>query len=165
MTAKDQTGQGDVRRSMRPHASLVLGLATVLALCPMASAQQRSDFSGRWVVISPPGQGEEQITHTPTELRVEHPSEDGHHTLVYKLDGTETRQVQTSHGEEVVTLATATWESGTLLVEQTTTAPDGHQLEMKTAWSLDAEGQLIREITVRADGQAKPPLTVIARRK
>src|SRR5690606_28070777 len=107
---------------------------------------------------------EEKITHTPVELRVEHPSEGGQHDLVYKLDGTETRQVQTSHGEEVITLATATWESAKLVIEQTTTSPDGHKLEMKIVWSLDAEGQLIRGITVRADGQAKPPLTVIAKR-
>ena len=152
---------------MRRRHSFVLGFAAVLALCPMASAQQRPDFSGTWVGISTSHQAgvEEKITHTSIELRVEHPAEDGHHALVYKLDGTETRQVQTSHGEEVVTLATATWKSGTLLLEQRTTSPDGHTLEMKTVWSLDAEGRLVREITVRVDGQAKPAVTVVARRK
>ena len=152
---------------MRQRTSSFLAFASILALSMSGSGQQRPDFSGTWVAISPSHQAgvEEKVTHTPTELRVEHPSEGGHHALVYKLDGTETRLVQTSHGEQVVTLATATWESGKLLVEQTTTSPDGHKLEMKTLWSLDAEGQLVREVTVTADGESKPPLTVIARRK
>jgi hypothetical protein len=151
---------------MKQRISLVFGLATALAVGPFASAAQpRPDFSGIWVVISPPGQGEEQITHTPAELRVEHASEGGHHSQVYKLDGTETREVRTSHGAQVATLASAKWESGKLVVEQTTTAPDGHTTEMRTVWFLDAEGRLIREITVRADGQARPTLTVVATRK
>lgn len=152
---------------MRLRPSGFLALAATLALGAFAAAQQRPDFSGTWVLISPSSQAgiQEKITHTATELRVEHPSEGDDHVLAYKLDGTETRGVLISHGEEVVILTRASWDSGKLVLEQTSTSPDAHQRAMKTVWSLDAEGQLVREVTVRADGETRPSLTVIARRK
>lgn len=144
-----------------------IALAAILALGALVAGQQRPDFSGTWVLISPSSQVgiQEKITHTATELRVEHPSEGDDHVLVYRLDGTETPGVLTSHGEELVILTRATWDSGKLLLEQASTSPEGHRFEMKTVWFLDAEGQLVREVTVRVDGQAKAPVAVIARRK
>jgi hypothetical protein len=152
---------------MRHQAFLPLSLAAVLALGTFGGAQPRPDFSGNWVLISPANQAgiQEKITHTATELRVEHPSEGDDHVVVYTLDGTETRGVLISHGEELVIVTRARWESGKLWLEETSTSPEGQKREIRTAWSLDADGQLVREVTVVVDGQASEPVTVIARRR
>lgn len=72
-------------------------------------AQAKPNFSGTWVVVSPAeaaGQ-EEQVRHTDTTLSTGHESEGGGHSATYKLDGSESRNELTSHGEKIVTLSKA----------------------------------------------------------
>jgi hypothetical protein len=143
--------------------------ASFLLLAAVASAhQQKPNFSGTWVLVTPAesaGQ-EEEIRHTATEIAFGHPSEGGHgHHRTYKLDGSESRNVMTIHDQEIVTLGKAVWEGDRLVIRETTSLPEGHKFESRQTIWLNAEGQLVREMLGTMDGQAQPLITAIARKK
>ena len=114
----------------------------------VTSAQEKPNFSGRWVVASPaPDAGQEQtITQTAATLTTGHASEGHGHRIVYKLDGTENRNALVSHGEEIVTLSKAAWSGNQLKITTDTTYPDARKRRTAQTWSLDGEGRLIVEI-------------------
>jgi hypothetical protein len=121
----------------------------LLCIVATASGQSKPDFSGRWVVVSPPdvaGQ-ERDVRHDATTLSTSHPSEGGGHGAVYKLDGSESRNALASHGNEIVSISTASWTRDRLTVRTTTTQPDGRRSDQTQVWSLDAEGRLVIEVT------------------
>jgi hypothetical protein len=128
-----------------------------LALPVLAGAQQKPDFSGRWVVVEPAGEagGEQQITHDlqANTLTIAHDSEGHGHKLVYKLDGTESRNALASHGSEIVILSKAMWTGNQIAIRSLATYPDGRRMDSKQVWSLDAGGQLIVEGTETLDGK------------
>jgi hypothetical protein len=121
---------------------------TVLSMCTavaVTSAQEKPNFAGRWVVVSPAAEaGQEQtVTHTAATLATGHASEGHGHRAVYRLDGTENRNVVTSHGEDIVTLSKAAWSGNQLTITSDTTYPDGRTWHTTQAWSLDESGRLI----------------------
>jgi len=131
-----------VRRHTLVSAALVAAAAT-------ATAQSKPDFSGRWVYVSPEAAaGQEQtITQTETTLTTGHASEGGGHHATYRLDGTESRNVMASHGQEIVSVSKATWDGERLVISTSTTYPDGRRLESKHVWSLDAQQRLVIDST------------------
>lgn len=142
-------------------------LATLALAVAGTSAQQKPDFSGTWVVVSPSESAGEETTikQDATTFTHGHASEGGGHSFTYKLDGTETRQTMPSHGEEIVILAKASWDGDRLMIVEHVTYPDGRKEDGTTVWALDAQGQLVRDFVRRAEG--KPPRTtrVISKRK
>jgi hypothetical protein len=134
--------------------------AALFALSAGTFAQQRPNFSGTWIVVTPAGAAgqEETILQDEATLTRGHASEGGGHSFTYKLDGTETRQVMSSHGEDIVTLARASWDGDRLVITEATTYPDGRKRDAKSVWSLDSQGQLVIEFTERVAG--KPPAAV-----
>jgi hypothetical protein len=120
-------------------------------------AQQKPNFSGRWVVLAPAdGAGSEQlVTHDPkaNTLTLAHDSEGDGHKLVYKLDGTESRNALASHGSEIVILSKAQWAGDQIAITSVATYPDGRRMESKQMWSLDASGQLVIAGTDTIDGK------------
>jgi hypothetical protein len=125
------------------------------------------DFSGTWVVVSPAESAGEETTikHDATTFTHGHASEGGGHSFAYKVDGTETRHTMPSHGEEIVILAKASWDGDRLVIVERVTYPDGRKAEGTTMWSLDAQGQLVREFVRKEEG--KPPHTskVVSKKK
>src|SRR5688572_15304102 len=99
---------GNRRMAARRLAICVLTLLALLATAP-ATAQQKPNFTGTWVAVSPAeAAGEEQeVRHTATTLSTGHASEGGGHHATYKLDGSESRNELTSHGEKIVTISKA----------------------------------------------------------
>ena len=136
-------------------ASLVA--AGIVLSVAMASTQQKPNFSGRWIAVSPAeAAGQEQVVeHDATSLAVGHASTGGGHRAVYKLDGTESRNVLTTHGDDIVTTARAAWKENQLTITSSTTYPDGRRLEKTQVWSLDGEGRLVIDMTDTMQGQ--PP--------
>lgn len=129
------------------HASIV---AAALLLAPAVPfAQERPNFSGRWVVAIPAGEaGQEQIvTHTADTLTTAHASSGHGHQKIYRLDGSESRNVLVSHGQDIVTISNASWNGRALTITSLTTYPDGRKLQQKQVWSLDAEGRLVTDMT------------------
>ena len=130
-------------------------------------AQKRPDFSGTWVQISPAeGAGQEQVfTQTAVTLAMSHGSEGGHHALMYKLDGSESRNELSSHGDKIVTLSRAIWKGEQLVITSATAYPDGRKLDQVLTLSLDEKGQLVIEGTESMSGRGTEKLRVVSRKK
>lgn len=130
-----------------------------------AVAQEKPDFSGRWMIVIPvESAGVEQVVkHDATTLSMSHASEGAEHAAVYKLDGSESRNVISSHGQDLTTLSKASWSGNTLIITSATTYPDGRKLEQKQVWSLDG-GSLVIELTEFRQG-GSPLTTVLIHKK
>jgi hypothetical protein len=139
----------------------------VLAGAVALSAQAKPNFSGTWVVVAPAeaaGQ-EEQVRHTETTLSTGHESEGGGHNATYKLDGSESRNELTSHGEKIVTLSKALWDGNKVVITSSTTYPDGRKLDSKQTWSMGSDGRLTIEMTQTMTGQPAQSMTLVHRKK
>ena len=145
-------------------SAVVLMIATLVVALP---AQSKPDFTGTWVVVSPAdaaGQ-EETFAQDAGTLALGHASEGGHHRRTYRLDGTETKSVLQSHGEDIVTTSRAAWEGATLVIHETTRYPDNRTLEARRTLSLDPDGQLLRTFTGRMNGEALPEMKTVSRKR
>ena len=142
---------------MTSQQSLIGAIAVALTVAAPA-AQEKPNFSGRWVVASPaPDAGQEQtVTQTAATLTMGHASEGHGHRAVYKLDGTENRNVLVSHGEEIVTHSKAVWSDSKLTITSDTTYPDGRKWHTTQTWSLDG-GKLVVDFT--ESGMTPAPVT------
>jgi hypothetical protein len=148
---------------------LAVALAVLLAVITAATGatQQKPNFTGTWIVVTPAeGAGQEQeVRHTPATLSKGHASEGGGHHATYKLDGTESRNEITSHGEPIITLSKALWDGDKVVITSATTYPDGRKLETKEIWSLDSTGRLVIEMTMAMPGMPMQSMTVVHRKK
>ena len=144
---------------MRGSQALVGSVGILLALA-VISAQEKPDFAGRWVLVSPgEGAGQEHIvTQDAATLTTAHGSEGHGHRMVYKLDGTESRNVLVSHGSDSVTLSKASWNGNQLTITSDTTYPDGRKRHAKEVWSFGGDGRLVVELTETGLG-ASPKTT------
>jgi hypothetical protein len=142
-----------------------IGAAALIAVT--THAQQRPDFSGRWVGVSPAeAKGEEQtVKHDATSLTVSHPSEGGAHSFTYKLDGTESRQVLKHGTEDIVTLAHAAWSGAQLTITSATTYADGRKLNQRQIWSLDSTGQLVIDFTEKMQDRPDRSMKLVYRKQ
>jgi hypothetical protein len=138
----------------------------LLAAASIVGAQ-KPNFSGTWIVVTPSEAGgqEQVVRHTETTLSTGHASEGGGHSATYKLDGTESRNELTSHGETIVTLSKAQWVGDKITITSSTTYPDGRKLESTETWSMNSAGLLVIEMTQLMTGQSVRTTTVIHRKK
>ena len=129
-------------------------IAMGLAWSAGVLAQEKPNFSGRWVSV-PPSSGEQLVTHDlkANTLTLQHGSEGDGHKLVHKLDGTEHRNVLASHGSEIVILSKAQWTGNQLTITSAVTYPDGRRMDSMQIWSIDASGQLVVDGTETIDGR------------
>ena len=149
------------------HSLRNLSLLFVLLAAATLGAQKRPDFSGTWVTIVPADSaGQEQVvTQTATTLAMSHASEGGHHAMTYKLDGSESRNELTSHGDKIVTLSRVTWKGEQLIITSATTYPDGRTLDQVMTLSLDEKGQLVIDATETMTGRPPQTVRVVSRKK
>jgi hypothetical protein len=139
----------------------------IILFAATGSSQQKLDFSGRWMTVSPEmAKGNEQIVEqTASTLTVRHASGGGGHRSVYSLDGTESRNVIKSHGSEVVTVSKAEWQGEQLIITSKTTFADGREIDTRQTWSLNAEGRLVVDVTDMADGAVRTVKVVYEKKK
>ena len=131
------------------------------------AAQQKPNFTGTWIGVSPAeavGQ-EQEVRHTATTLSTGHASEGGGHHATYKLDGSQSRNELTSHGEQIVSLSKAMWDGDKVVITSATAYPDGRKLESKQTWSMNSSGQLVIEFTETMTGQPARTMTIVSRKK
>ena len=145
----------------------VASAAVVLVLGSGVRGQQKPDFSGTWVVVSPAEAAGQvhTIKQDATTFTRAHASEGDGHSLAYKLDGSETRLVMPSHGQEIITLAKASWNGDRLVIVEAVTYPDGRKLAKNTVWSVDGQGQLVMEFTEAFEGKPAQTRKVVYKRK
>lgn len=146
-------------------------LATLLLVAATAvTAQTPPDFTGVWVAVTSQDEDFQNLTvkqdsATVTEIRG---SGGASHTFTYKLDGTETRTATPSHDKEIVFVTTAKWEGSSLVLTNAMTYPAGNTATIRQVWSLDADKQLVTEMTRRTerDGTTPPkPMKVVYKKK
>ena len=141
------------------HTGVPVGVIGAVLLTLGLAAQQKPDFSGRWVQLEPSeGAGtEERIIHdlNANTLTFDHDSTEGGHShkRVYKLDGSEARNTLPSHGSEIVILSRAMWTGNQIYITEVATYPDGRRMDTKLILSIDSGGQLITEGTQTIDGK------------
>jgi hypothetical protein len=146
---------------------MVRRITSVLALssCIVVAvfAQQKPNFTGKWIAIAPAdaGGGPQTITHTETKLSMIHGAEGPDHNLEFILDGKEHRSVMPSHGSEIVTLYTASWTGDRLTILSKSTYPNGNVLDQTQVWSMDAKGQLIIDLTETFTGRPKTTTQIV----
>ena len=114
---------------------LVCGFIVLLgiAFATGVEAQQKPDFTGTWVVVTPADSaGQEQfVRHTPTTLSTGHAAEGDGHNALYKLDGSESRNELGSRGQVIVTISKAVWEGATLVITSSTPYSNGGKMDSK----------------------------------
>lgn len=142
----------------------------ILALAfsaPLTQVQARPDFSGIWVpvVAEPHGPSVETIRQDGGSITFIHPSEGEDHRQVYSLDGTETRNVIPSHGQEMIGIARTAWDGPRLVITESVRYPDGRILETRKTLSLDEKGYMTLEVQGTLNGKALPPVSVQYKRK
>jgi hypothetical protein len=142
--------------------ALVGSIGVLLTLSLGATAQERPNFAGRWVLVSPTDSaGQEQtVTQDTAQLTTSHASEGGGHRTVYRLDGVENRTVLGSHGSDIVTLSTASWNGNRLTIASNSTYPDGRKRHTTHVWSLDGKDRLVIEFT-ESGSSASPRTTTL----
>jgi hypothetical protein len=132
-----------------------------------AGANQRPNFSGRWVIVQPEkGAGQEQVIKHDDKMLSKTPVSDrGGPPATYELDGMEHRTVMPMRGEQIVTVTKAAWEGNTLVVTILESYPNGMKLNVKEAWSLDAQGRLVIEATESAERQKPQVMRIVMQKK
>ena len=153
---------------MRGLRALVGSIGMLLALGPGAtSAQESPNFAGRWVLVSPADSaGQEQtVTQDAAKLTTAHASDGDGHRSVYRLDGAESRNVLGSHGSDIVTLSTASWNGNRLTITNNTTYPDGRKRHTTQVWSLEGKDRLVIEFTESGPSATPRTTTLVYARR
>jgi len=155
--------------SMRFAAlAAVCVLASAITVAgPLARAEQRPNFSGRWVIVLPEkGAGQEQIIkHDDKTLTKTPVGERGGPAATYQIDGVEHRATLPTRGQEIVSVTKAAWEGNTLVVTILESYPNGMKLNVKEVWSLDAQGRLVIEATESAEKQKAQVMKIVMQKK
>lgn len=128
----------------------------ILAVATVAQAQ-RPDFSGTWTMDSTSGSsardggsalgnGPAKVTQTADALTIQRRMGDADVTLIYKLDGSESRNVMTvTGGQAVDSMSIAKWDGSRLSIV-TKREMGGQVTESSELWSLEG-GTLTLETT------------------
>jgi len=127
-------------------------------------AQQKPNFSGRWVITSPAeSAGKEQvITQDAKTFTVEQPSKSGGRKMSYQLDGVERRMaIPGRAGAEITMLAKASWDGNTIVVLTNISYSSGMKTQSKDVWSIDAQGRLVIDTTEIGPTGPAPPVKLI----
>ena len=141
------------------HSSKLLASLSVLALSSIVLAQERPDFSGKWIEKSRDTFWLEIILDG-SQLTVRSPiTVDGEQTVnsfVYVLDGSEGRNAfLTARGDTWEEVSQARWMAGAIVVSAQTVRPDGRSSESLTTYYVDPSGQLVRSsLSGALDGPA-----------
>jgi hypothetical protein len=163
---------------MRRISFLTAALTAVFFVAGLA-AQAKPDFAGKWTLVPDanepaPGAGggggggrgggrggggggqfcgqECTITQDGTMLTVVRTTPNGEQKAMYKLDGSESKNMQAGRGGETEVISKAMWEGNKVSITTTRAGRDGANITTKTMLSV-AGGQMEVENTVEG-GQA-----------
>jgi endonuclease YncB( thermonuclease family) len=114
-----------------------------------AATMSRPDFSGTWTTLTPADQAGEKLTITQNEssLSLQRASDRGGQTVVYKLEGTTSRALSTSHGP-IDIVAKSHWQNGAWIVdERQWLVPGEEATNIRRILWLDERGFLNLEVS------------------
>jgi hypothetical protein len=124
----------------------VLGFVIAAFAVAMNPQAKRPDFSGLWVMVSPQAGNEVLIKQDVRTFTTGPPSGQPGSTVVYKLDGTESRNVMVNDGVESVAVGKASWNGNQLTIANTISWRPGEQLNQLLVWSFNDQNQLVLEV-------------------
>jgi hypothetical protein len=141
----------------------ILAAALVLSAGASAQAPQKPNFSGRWVIVSPPeGAGQEQVVvQDDKKLSIQYPSRSADHNRTYQLDGVERREPMPSPGQEIVVMSRAAWDGDRIVITRNDSYQNGMKTQSKEIWSLDAQGRLVIDYSETGPTGPGPSLKVV----
>jgi hypothetical protein len=132
---------------MMKLARIGLTAAAILAVATVASAQ-KPDFSGTWTLdpaVAPAaggvvggalGNGPATVKQSADTLTIERTMGDANITLIYKLDGTDSRNMLMGPaGQQVDSMSNAKWD-GPKLTIVTKMEMDGQLLQSTQVWTV-----------------------------
>jgi hypothetical protein len=128
---------------MRAGSRFPIAFVTVaLVLADVGLAQERPSFTGTWVASSAPQRL--RITQDASQLTVTDSLGTRERTLVYRLDGSDSRnETRTVTGEKWTNVSHATWVSSALAITTTTTREStGRSWDWMTIYLRDGSGNL-----------------------
>jgi hypothetical protein len=139
-----------------PRAGLI-AIAAAAALTATVVAQTTPNFAGTWKLVpdatASAGAGragglgpEATIVQDATSLTITRFTQMGEFKSVYRLDGSESRNVLDFQGNSIDQLSTTKWDGGKLIVN-TKMEFSGNLVEVSMTMALDASGNLIVENT------------------
>jgi hypothetical protein len=175
-------------------------MRTLLASCilacsvaPAISAQDKPDFSGQWVLVSPINGAanaqtmtvresfkRESVNGTPMDsplitLAVERRSDSGVHSEVYTVGtvggivgGAVGNPGTERRGQSAQTRFSTAWDGDTLVIDirySGRPVDAGAESEHKEMWSLDPQGALLLITTDRSPGTEPTTTTLMYRRR
>lgn len=145
----------------------ILAAAIVLSVGASAQAPQKPNFSGRWVIVSPPeGAGQEQIVvQDEKTLSTENPSQGGGRKTIYQLDGVERRLAIASQRTDITVMARAAWDGDRIVITSNTSYQNGMKTQAKEIWSMDAQGRLVIDYSETGPTGPGPSMKVVHVRK
>jgi hypothetical protein len=120
-----------------------------------AAAQEKPNFAGTWKLASEAGDPftspQLVVGQNAKTLTVTSTSQMGEIKTTYNLDGTEARSPLDFNGTTIDRVTKAAW-SGSKLVLTAISEFNGQSFEVKSTWTLNADGTLLSE-TTRPDFQ------------
>lgn len=180
---------------MKRISVLIMVVAAALMVATV-SAQGKPNFTGKWTIVvdpnAPPpggaggGRGGRggmgggrggavggqtfTLTQDAATLKVERMQGETPYTLTYKLDGSESKNTTPGRqgGQGSESIAKATWEGSTLVINITQTMNMGGQsmnMQSKQVLSLAADGSLVVETTAAGMGGGEPMTTKVTYKK
>ena len=144
-----------------------MGAIAAAILAVAAGLAQKPDFSGTWTIdpASAPaadgrgggggalGNGPATIKQTADALTIERTMGDARVTLIYKLDGTDSRNILMGRGGQPAdSLSTVKWDGARLTIV-TKQEMDGQMSESTQVWTV--EGSTLTVETTNARGAQK----------
>lgn len=153
-------------------------IAMILAVGFTAGAQEKPDFSGKWVAVDPqpaagnaagnaagggrgpggrgrgfqPGFGPEfTVKQDATKLTITRGGQSS--PLTYKLDGSESKNTMTREGQQIEQISTAKWEGSTLVIV-TQVNFQGNTREMRRVLSMEGGNLVIDQTSPGRSGGA-----------
>lgn len=138
---------------MKTRAALVAFVLVAVAAGPFA--QQKPRFAGAWIIQAPNKAAGMEVEVKEDDKTVSYTA--AGRTITYHLDGLEKRETMSMRGGDIVMLTTAKRDGATITASATTLYPNNIKTFEKIVWSIDAQGQLVIEVTLTADGKNEPP--------
>jgi hypothetical protein len=139
---------------MKRALFFAVALAVPLTVASL-SAQEKPNFAGTWKLASEAGDPftspQLVVVQNAKTLTVTSTSQMGEIKTTYNLDGTEARSPLDFNGTTIDRVTKAAW-SGSKLVLTAISDFNGQTFEVKSTWTLNADGTLLSE-TTRPDFQ------------
>jgi len=145
---------------------LVAAVAAALVMPTGLAARQKPNFSGRWLIVSPPeGAGREQVVKQDDKALSVGSGVPGGRQTTYQLDGAEHKTSMSLRGEAINIVSKAVWDGNKLVLTSDAAYPNGMKTKSTEIWSIDDQGRLVVDFSETAEGEKPRAFKVIYTKK